>query len=392
MDRVSVEGSSGAEPEPPGEIASATGATGWLTAERRMAFLYRITRVLGEDALDVRARLEHLTQLAVPELADRCAVYLRREGRVAERGAGSEAKEGDLEIAEVLASGVARLTPERMIVPLARGETCGALELCSTRRERCYHERDLDLAGELADRAAAALEIARLYEESKRAIRAREELMAVVSHDLRNPLSAVAMSAAVLERSVPPGDKARRAAESIQRSTERMARLIGDLLDLSRIEGGRLRLDQEPIPASALIGEAIEQVAELAEERSIRIERELSLPLTISCDRERILQVLANFTDNAIKFTPSGGRITVSVEERRGAARFFVEDTGPGVAPALRARLFERYFQAEPRTRQGVGLGLAIAKGIIEAHGGTIGVESAPGCGARFWFELPLVT
>ena len=238
--------------------------------------------------------------------------------------------------------------------------------------------------------------MARLEEMSReeliREVQSREDLLAVVSHDLRNPLSVILVSGTLALHAWPPGDANRRTIEAIRRSAMRMDRLIGDLLDASTIEAGRLSLETAVQPVDQIVRDAIEALEAPAAQKQVRLEAIGSGELGVSCDRGRMLQVFANLIGNATKFTPEGGSITVRVEPRDQEVWFFVTDTGPGIPEDQLPRLFDRYWQAKRTARLGTGLGLTIAKGIIEAQGGRIGVESQLGVGSTFFFTLPRAT
>lgn len=241
---------------------------------------------------------------------------------------------------------------------------------------------------------ALAAANARLFREAAQATAARENLLAVVSHDLRNQLNAILMSVTLLLRRRPASTEDRRAyrnTATIQRAALGMDRLIGDLLDVAAIENGELSLTTEVESAKDLVVSALEQMEEQAAARSLALSYEIvGGPLRVVCDRQRIQQVFANLIGNALKFTPPGGAIRVRVEADATDARFSVTDTGPGVGPAELAHVFDRFWQGSRTTRSGTGLGLTIAKGIVEAHGGTIGLESEPGAGTTVTFTLPL--
>jgi signal transduction histidine kinase len=175
----------------------------------------------------------------------------------------------------------------------------------------------------------------------------------------------------------------------IKRSAERANRLIQDLLDITHIESGRLSIDLRPHQAASLVDEAIEQVRMQAAEQGITLVRGDVDDAAVHADRDRILQALGNLLGNALKFTPRGGRVTVSARVSPNDARFAVSDTGSGIPNEQVPRLFDRYWQANRRDRRGVGLGLSIVKGITEAHGGDVRVETAPGTGSTFTLVLP---
>jgi signal transduction histidine kinase len=169
--------------------------------------------------------------------------------------------------------------------------------------------------------------------------------------------------------------------------------LIGDLLDVASIEAGRLFVEPRREPVRPIIQEALSACLEPAREKSLRIDHELTVPdIDVVCDRERVLQVLGNLVGNAIKFTPDGGLVHVTVEELDDEVMFAVRDSGIGVSPKQLPHIFDRFWQATPKARLGSGLGLTIAKGVVEALGGRIWVESRPGEGTTFFFTLPLAS
>ena len=285
-------------------------------------------------------------------------------------------------------------------VPLvARGHYLGFLMLCMTRGSgRRYSAEDQPLAAALGQRAALAVDNAQLYRAAEQARQAREAMVAVVAHDLKNPLSTVQMCADLLLDELVPNDDAhsgaRRQLATIRRASDRMFRLIRDLLDVSAIEGGRLRLDRLPIPVHSIVNDALEALRPLAASREV--EMVTAVPEgcpPIAVDRERLLQVLANLGGNAIKFAPTGSQVTIGVatgDEAAGTLEFSVTDSGPGIAPDDLSRIFEPYWRVARTGREGTGLGLTIAKGIVEAHGGRIEVASLVGRGTTFRFTVPI--
>jgi PAS domain S-box-containing protein len=280
-------------------------------------------------------------------------------------------------------------------VPLAaRGKTMGALTLVSCEPVRRYDEDFATFVEEVGRRVALSLDNTRLYQETERAVRLRDHIVAVVSHDLRNPLTAINGSAAMLKRMPDLGEKTaaiQRHADIIGRSVERMSRLISDLLDAARIEAEGLSISPEETSVEILLEEVADVFEPLAHERSIQLVVErTSHGCRLSVDRGRLSQVFSNLVGNALKFTPVGGKVSVFVEDcSENLARFCVKDTGPGIKEADLPHIFEAYWQAEHSRGSGAGLGLAIVKGIIEAHGGRVWAESTPGEGAAFYFELP---
>jgi PAS domain S-box-containing protein len=281
-----------------------------------------------------------------------------------------------------------------MVLPLrAHERIVGALTIISTDPGRRYTEADLPLAADYALRAAFAVDNARLYRLAQRANRARDEVLGVVSHDLRNPLSVISMVSRVLLEEPPHEDNARRELlTAIDESAELMSRMIQDLLDVSNIEAGRLSLERRSVPVQPIIDRAVQMFAGVAAGHEIAlvpsVERDLPL---MDADAERVLQVLANLISNAVKFTPNGGRVALSVRRLGNEVRFAVADTGPGIPADDVAHIFDRYWHARRTARtSGSGLGLAIARGLVEAHGGRIGVQSTIAEGSLFFFTIPV--
>lgn len=261
---------------------------------------------------------------------------------------------------------------------------------------------DLYLRGERIKRQAALLvENARLYEAERTArataeaaTRAREDTLAVVSHDLRTPLSTISIGAQLMLTAMPDDEeyaKYRRGAAAIQRAAQNMTRLVNDLLEVSRMEAGKMSLEKVPQPVDHLISQAVETAAPLAATRGQRlaVENEAAGRL-VSCDAGRVARVFSNLLGNAIKFTRLNGNITVGVRRARDELEFWVADDGPGITPEHLPHVFERHWQARVVDRECVGLGLAIAKGIVESHGGTIRVASSH-AGTTFSFTIPAV-
>jgi PAS domain S-box-containing protein len=290
-----------------------------------------------------------------------------------------------------------RLRPRSaMVLPLAaRGRTLGVVVLVRSGPGTAYEEGDQRLAEALSHRAALAMDNARLYRVAQDAVRARDDVLQTIAHDLRNPLSAILLSAQFLLSDALGQAGGPRTTESMQdilQAANRMDRLIQDLLDVTRIEVGALGLRRERVRVDSLLQEAVNEAEGLAATRGLRLEcrpPEPDLP-PVDADPVRVQQVLSNLLGNAIKFTPPGGRVLLTAQREGGMVRFSVSDTGPGIPAEAQARLFDRFFQAHGRDRMGLGLGLAIARGLVEAHGGAIQVHSTPGQGATFWFTLPV--
>lgn len=282
-----------------------------------------------------------------------------------------------------------------LVVPLvARMRTLGALTLVFSDPSRPYTTDDRLLAEELGRRAALAVDNARLYQEARDAVAARDEVLSVVSHDLGNPLSAVRVSARVLGRLLEADqtDAAREQLDGIRTAATQMERLIRDLLEIRRIEAGSLRLVRRPESPARLVQEAVRSLRPVAEDQGIDLRYELGpdLPDSVHVDADRVQQIFSNLIGNALKFTPAGGTVTVGAVRRDHGIELSVEDTGPGLPPEELEQVFDRFWQARRHGSHGIGLGLSIAKGLTEAHGGQLRVESEEGHGSRFLFVLPL--
>lgn len=403
-------------------------------AERRTHFLSEASMSLSRT-LDVDATLQALAELAVPELGDICVVDVTEEERIrrvavadpaAARGEAAEVLPADRRprpdgpVGHVLRTGepllVPRLGPEEIaemaagpeeevgleargarsliVVPLiARGTTLGAVCLLTAESGRELGERELTLARDLSIRAALALDNARLYAEARNATKARDEMLRVVSHDLRNPITGVLMGARMLERQLGADDDALgELVEGVHESAVRLHRLVRDLADVASAERGGLSIERAPQRVEPLVKEAVRANRAVAEEREIelRVRTDEDLP-PVSVDRNRTLQVLSNLLDNALRFTPEGGRVEVRAVSDAGKVVVSVSDTGPGVPPEDREQVFERFWRGPGPSgegKAGTGLGLAIAKGIVEGHGERIWVESSPGEGSTFSFTL----
>jgi PAS domain S-box-containing protein len=273
-----------------------------------------------------------------------------------------------------------------------RGKVAGAISLLSWRTE--YDEIDLTTGMEFARRAALALDNACLYEEAEKANRAKDEFLATLSHELRTPMTSILGWSRLLEMDALDAEVAGEASRAIRRSAETQAQLIDDLLDVSRIVSGKLRLEVENISVAAVVESAIETVGPAADARSLTIVQHLDQNLTIRGDAARLQQVVWNLLSNAVKFTPKHGTVTVAVEREGSHARITVMDTGDGIPPEFALHLFERFRQFDSGTRRstaGLGLGLAIARHLVELHGGAISATSeGEGKGSTFTILLPI--
>lgn len=419
-----------------GELIGVIGVSADVTTRKQVEEALRFVSSAGEalaSSLDYEETLQRVPRLAVPTLADTCVLYVA-EGEEVRRfvvacvDPEKEALLSELtgayrsgprnprslvghvlrtgqplllrEIPEGLARRMFRDQPElwrlveqfelcsAMMVPLeARRRAVGALVLVSGPSRRAFEESDLTLVRDLARLAALAVDNARLYRESRQAIRARDEIMAVVAHDLRNPLNTIAMSLPLLREGRGP---AAERLEVVARAAQRMDALIQDLVDAASSDAGHLRLDLGQIDAGEVLRYVVAEFEPLAARKGISIGCCVrgDLPL-VRADRLRVVQVLSNLIGNALKFTEAGGTVEISAQPADGAVLFRVADTGSGIAPADLPHVFDAFWQAGKKERGSLGLGLTITRGIVEAHGGRIWAESEPGRGSTFCFTIP---
>ncbi|XXY46176.1 ATP-binding protein [Sorangium sp. So ce269] len=356
------------------------------------ACIVHLAKASGPLEVEVVAWAEH------ERVADLCAALRQARGgglpEVARRG---EAVLRELPAPEALAEALGAMPlpaitaiGARWLVsaPLpARGRTLGALTLVTSRPGRCYGARDLALAQDLGRRVAMAIDNARLYRDAQRAVHLRDDALAIVSHDLRNPLSAVIAGADAIRRDAT--DRVRKLATTIQRAGRGMERLISDLLDAARLDDGHLAVESSACAARSLIADALEAFELQLAAKELSLSSDVRSDAEALCDRARIGQVLSNLLGNAVKFTPRGGSIGVRVQADAGHVLFAVSDSGPGIPPEQIPHLFERFWQGTAAARKGTGLGLYIARGIVDLHGGRIWAESSPGNGSTFFFTLP---
>ena len=407
-------------------------------AERRARFLADAGELLS-SSLDSLEVLRELARLAVPRLADVCAVDLldgdggRRRveiahavdgvatvapsedgasdpqspsasltraiaGRTSQLIVAAERRDfGDVARDPLLVTALEALgAPTMLVVPLvARGRVLGVLQFLALDGTRLSSADDLLFIEDLARRAALAVDNALLYGEAQRATRARDDVLAIVSHDLRNPLNTIQMSTSfLLDVLETPGADVPLVPQLqiMRRATKRANALIQDLLDVSRIEAGTLAVAEVLTSAALLLSDAAleEEPGILA--KGLTLAHEWHGPdVEVAVDRSRISQLFANLVGNAVKFTPAGGKIALRGEIHATRVIFEVSDSGAGIAPEHLPHLFDRFWQATQTSRAGAGLGLFIVKGIVDAHRGTIEVLSEPGVGTRIRVELPIV-
>ncbi|KAB2900296.1 MAG: PAS domain S-box protein, partial [Kofleriaceae bacterium] len=403
----------------------------------RRAFLANATQQLAEAA-DHRDALVKIARLAVPRLADWVAVDVvdSRDGQT-RRVAVAHVDPAKVELASELArryppdpdavtgvpnvirTGKAEFYPEipqelleraavdpehrriiqeldlrsGLVVPLrGRAEVFGALSLIYAQSDRRYTADDLAFAEELARRAALMIERRILEEQAANANRMKDEFLATMSHELRTPLQAIIGYASMLKRGV--ARDAEKAIDAIVRNADAQARLIEDILDVSRITSGKLRLSFARVDVASVVRAALDSIRPAAQARRMQIVQDLPEDLgAIQGDFERLQQIIWNLLSNAVKFTAPGGVITIGARRAGSSVQVAVRDTGEGIAREHLSTIFERFRQVDSSTtrqRGGLGLGLAIVRAIVEGHGGSVSAASdGPGTGATFTVTLP---
>ena len=281
-----------------------------------------------------------------------------------------------------------------LFLPLvAREHVLGVLMMFRGADPRPFSEAEQRIASELALRAAFALDNARLYETAQQATIARDHALGVVSHDLRNPISAIGMCARALLTALDDTDDEKRGlVTTIVDSTELTQRMIRDLLDVASIEVGRLAVERREVDAGTVLERASALFTRDAAERGVTLHRDAPAePLRVTGDEERLVQVLANLLGNALRFTSRGGQVTLGARRTGSDVEIHVRDNGAGIPASELGRIFDRYWTVRRNApKGGTGLGLAIARGIVEAHGGRLWAESAPGEGSIFRFTVPV--
>lgn len=407
-------------------------------AEVSLRFLAEVNSALA-PSLDFEATVQQLARLAVPLLADHCVVDIVEDSSlklvaVAHR---DPAKEDLLQsmrqqyppdfsndhhpLLRVLHSGRAEIVPSfteeelmkvalgpehhemilllgprsYMVVPLiARGRTLGAMTFTMSESGRQHTEDDLALAEELAHRAAIALDNARLYQAAQAAIRARDEFLSVAAHELKTPMTSLRGFAQLLLRKMEQGqaldiDRLQRILRTIDEQSNKLTHLIEQLLDISRIEAGRLALERQESDLPPLIEHVVRGIQAISTHHTLQVESEPHLLAWV--DPLRLEQVLTNLINNAIKYSPIGGKVNIALQQKGKRFRLSVTDQGGGVPAEHQAHIFERFYQAHDEGAMGgMGLGLYITRQIVELHGGQIWLEQPPAGGSRFVLELPL--
>ncbi len=407
-------------------------------AEARTRFLAEATEALA-SSLDYQTTLQRVARLAVPKVADSAAVYQLAEdggihltvyaaadpaheifGRELDSLLPLHIDEQDRLLPRVLRTGRAEMIAEipvsvrerwsptsradelvqllgirsYMVVPLiGRGRVLGGLALTTSKSARRFGEDDLELANELARRAGLAIENADLYREAQDANRLKDEFLATISHELRTPLAAILGWTHLLKTGKP--GQVERAIETIERNARAQARIVDDVLDVSRIITGKLRLELAKVNLSEIVRAALDTVRPAADAKEIvRVTALDAEDAQLVGDAARLEQVAWNLLSNAIKFTPKGGRVEVRLARAKSNVVLQVSDSGEGIRPGFLPFVFERFRQgdsASTRKHGGLGLGLAIVRHLVELHGGHVAaVSEGEGRGATFTATLPI--
>jgi signal transduction histidine kinase len=403
------------------------------SAGQRFSFLARASALLA-DSLNYEAALGSLARFAVPFFADYCAIDLLEEDGLirevasalsdecsapqmprlrelfdqshgADRGAAKVIRSGKPEMAEQVSdasvAGDGRHSLMRslgmksyIIVPMhARGRTLGAITLAASAHR--YTGADLSLAEDLAGRAALSIDNARLYLQAQKANRLKDEFLATLSHELRTPLTSVMGWVKMMRTGRLDDESIDYALDAIERNARGQAQIISDILDVSDIVHGKLRLNVRQVSLREFIEPALESIRPAAQAKEIALELNIDdSDLRISGDPDRLQQALWNLVSNAIKFTPKGGRVLIEGAREGDEVEVSVSDTGQGIDADFLPHVFDRFRQADSsitREHGGLGLGLALVRHLVEMHGGTARAESdGQGRGARFIIRLPL--
>lgn len=391
----------------------------------RLSLLAEASQQLA-SSLDTPTILERLTRLVVPSLADWCAVDLREPDgsllRVAAHGATEREAldafwpldaEAEYGVPAALRAGRVQRYPEALpegcerwealgvtaalAIPLTvRERTIGGITLARLGSAREYDEASLVLAGELAQRAAIALDNAHLFHQAQEAIRVRDEFLAVASHEFKNPLTTLLGNAQLLARRMGrdehASDRDRRSIGAMVSQAERLTRMVSSLLDVSRLQSGRFALNWEQVDVCALLRRLVDEVAPTLTTHTLRLEASPE-PLVVAGDELRLHEVFLNLVQNGIKYSPEGGPITITAERARTWASVSVRDEGIGIPADALPHLGRRYYRATNAHEQrlgGVGLGLYVVNEIVGLHGGTVEIASREGEGSIFTVRLPL--
>jgi PAS domain S-box-containing protein len=376
----------------------ATGAVMDITERRRIE---EHERMLAEavqavaTATDPEATLGTVAASLVPQFAAACCVYLRdgERTRLAHCAGDPRLMPADRQVSTVIDTTTSVTGPELLVLPMRGGGSAfGAMSFAAGSAR--FGVSDIGFATELVERLALSLDRARLVRELQQAKRVKEELLATLSHELRTPLDAVLGWTRMLRRGAVPPDRTAAILETIERNASAQMQLVEELLDLSSMVAGGLRLTITRVDLRDIVSSAIETVRPAAEAKALRVNVVTDPQLDeIAGDPVRLRQAVWNLLANAVKFTPAGGRIDVRITEGPTDVEVIVKDNGPGIAADVLPHVFEPFRQGDSPTSRsvgGLGLGLAIVGRIVEAHGGTVRVESdGPGRGSQFSLRLP---
>ena len=377
---------------------AATGAVMDITEQRKIEehdrMLADATQAFS-SATDDDAVLASLAASLVPLFAATCSVHLRDgdEVRLVRCEGQAQLAATDRQVAEVMATATAVTGPHLLVLPMrGRAAAFGAMSLVPAGSP--FDRADIAFAAELVDRIALSLERARLFRALERANRVKDEFLATLSHELRTPLNAVLGWTRILRRGTVPPERTAAILETIERNAAAQMQLVEELLDLSAMAAGGLRLIVTRVDVRDVVTGAIETVRPAAEAKALRLEALVSDGIgDLAGDPARLRQVLWNLLANAVKFTPAGGAIEVRATEGPSDVEISVRDSGPGISPDFLPHVFEPFRQGDPsatRTVGGLGLGLAIVRHIVEAHGGTVTAQSeGANAGSVFCVRLP---
>ena len=409
-------------------------------ARRQGIFLARLTTSFS-GTMGYTERLEELATLSVPELADWCAIdvvttkgQIERvtinhidpdrivlAGQIRERYADPHPPASPVEVIRTGKPAIVPMITDEMLVAAAAGDdellrlarsmglvsyvclplmvhgsTLGALTFATAESDRHYDDDAIRFLEDVASRVALALDNARSYEQLQAANRMKDEFLATLSHELRTPLNAILGYARMLRAGMLKDDKRDNALDTLERNATSLTQIVEDVLDVSRIAAGKIRLNVQSFDLPVVMHDALATVMPGAEAKGVRIQSIVDPDIgPVSGDPDRLRQVMWNLLSNAVKFTPRGGRVQVRLQRVNPHIEISVSDTGVGIREDFLPHLFERFRQADSTTTRahgGLGLGLAIARQIVELHGGTIHASSGgEGKGATFRVELPVM-
>jgi PAS domain S-box-containing protein len=364
-----------------------------VRTEERLRLLAELSQALAAS-LDEREQLSSLASLSVPRLADHCLVEMLRRDGTSERVAEVRSDALDL---DPEARTEAQAPVDILRLPLIiRDVPQGAIHFARFGREP-FSPDDREFAEELARRSAMALDNAMLYREAQEAVQVRDAFLSVASHELKTPLTSLLGFMDLLQRRVTPGtvigEREQRRITVAAEQAHRLSKMVSSLLDLSRLQMGQLSIEREPVDLSALvqrIADEVEPTLPASHQLDLQISSE---PLLVIGDDLRLEQVIQNLLQNAVKYSPHGGPISLRLDQHAGFGRIAVRDQGLGIPGEALSQIFTRFFRAENAASyqvNGMGVGLYVVQQIVELHGGQVSVESEEGQGSTFTVLLPL--